>query len=210
MSFFEYIAQHPWVGVVLVLLIALTVFVWCKAIISGRKRNEERERIIADLEREKALRNEFRNVDETTFFEGKDNRRLVIGMCAHVQMKLEKADNMNEAFGELSEVKKNVYSLGYVFEDSKKKLSEFFRSNGEPLLSASKAAVNDVIGGTFAELFNKEFIMLDENDETTSVDNGLLEKYDEDFETLMNKSADEIYKSAADYIRRNKAEFLSE
>ena len=40
--------------------------------------------------------------------------------------------------------------------------------------------------------------------------NGLLEKYDEDFETLMNESADEIYKSAADYIRRNKAEFLSE
>ena len=67
MSFLEYIAQHPWVGVVLVLLIALTVFVWCKAIISGRKRNEERERIIADLEREKALRNEFRNVDEATF-----------------------------------------------------------------------------------------------------------------------------------------------
>ncbi len=210
MSFFEYIAQHPWVGVVLVLLIALTVFVWCKAIISGRKRNEERERIIADLEREKALRNEFRNVDEATFLEGKDNYRLVIGMCAHVQMKLEKADNMNEAFGELSELKKNVYSLGYVIEDSKKKLSEYFRSNGEPLLSASKAAVNDVIGGKFAELFNKEFIMLDENDETTSVDNGLLEKYDEDFETLMNKSADEIYKSAADYIRRNKAEFLSE
>lgn len=210
MSFFEYIVQHPWVGVVLVLLIALTVFVWCKAIISGRKRNEERERIIADLEREKALRNEFRNVDEATFSEGKDNYRLVIGMCSHVQMKLEKADNMNEAFGELSELKKNVYSLGYVFEDSKKKLSEYFRSNGEPLLSASKAAVNDVIGGTFAELFNKEFIMLDENDETTSVDNGLLEKYDEDFETLMNKSVDEIYKSAADYIRRNKAEFLSE
>ena len=128
MSFFEYIAQHPWVGVVLVLLIALTVFVWCKAIISGRKRNEERERIIADLEREKALRNEFRNIDEATFSEGKDNYRLVIGMCAHVQMKLEKADNMNEAFGELSELEKNVYSLGYVFEDSKKKLSELKES----------------------------------------------------------------------------------
>ena len=141
MSFFEYIAQHPWVGVVLVLLIALTVFVWCKAIISGRKRNEERERIIADLEREKALRNEFRNVDEATFSEGKDNYRLVIGMCAHVQMKLEKADNMNEAFGELSELKKNVYSLGYVFEDSKKKLSEYFRSNGEPLTSQAQTAV---------------------------------------------------------------------
>ena len=66
-----------------------------------------------------------------------------------------------------------------------------------------------MIGGSFAEIFNKEFIMLDENDETTSVDNGLLEKYDAEFEALMNEKADEIYKSAADYIRRNKAGFLS-
>ena len=55
MSMFQYIAQHPWIGAVLVLLIALTVFVWYKAIVSGKKRNEERERIIADLEREKGI-----------------------------------------------------------------------------------------------------------------------------------------------------------
>ena len=35
----------------LVLLIALTIFVWYKAIVSGKRRNEERERIIADLEK---------------------------------------------------------------------------------------------------------------------------------------------------------------
>ena len=51
MSMFQYIAQHPWIGAVLVLLISLTIFVWYKAIASGKKRNEERERIIADLER---------------------------------------------------------------------------------------------------------------------------------------------------------------
>ncbi len=67
MSMFQYIAQHPWIGAVLVLLIALTIFVWYKAIVSGKKRNEERERIIADLEREKALRHAFRNTYETTF-----------------------------------------------------------------------------------------------------------------------------------------------
>ena len=64
------------------------------------------------------------------------------------------------------------------------------------------------IGGEFAEIFNKEFIMLDDNDETTSVDNELLAKYDAEFESLMNEKKDEIYKSAADYIRANKAEFL--
>lgn len=209
MSMFQYIAQHPWVGAALVLLIALTVFVWCKAITSGKKRNEEREKIIADLEREKALRNEFRNPDESTFSEDKDDYRLIVGMCANVQMKLEKSTNMNDAFRELSEVKKNVYCLGYVFEDSKNKLSEYFRSNGEPLLSASKNAVNEVIGGDFGEIFNKEFVMLDENDETTSVDNDLLLKYDDQFGNLILEQGAEIYKKAADYIRSNKDEILA-
>ena len=49
MSMFQYIAQHTWIGAVLVLLISLTIFVWYKAIASGKKRNEERERIIACL-----------------------------------------------------------------------------------------------------------------------------------------------------------------
>lgn len=209
MSMFQYIAQHPWVGAALVLLIALTVFVWCKAITSGKKRNEEREKIIADLEREKALRNEFRNPDESTFSEDKDDYQLIVGMCANVQMKLEKSTNMNDAFRELSEVKKNVYCLGYVFEDSKNKLSEYFRSNGEPLLSASKNAVNEVIGGDFGEIFNKEFVMLDENDETTSVDNDLLSTYDDQFGNLILEQGAEIYKKAADYIRSNKDEFLA-
>lgn len=209
MSMFQYIAQHPWVGIALVLLIALTVFVWCKAITSGKKRNEEREKIIADLKREKALRNEFRNPDELTFSEDKDDYRLIVGMCANVQMKLEKATNMNDAFRELSEVKKNIYCLGYVFEDSKNKLSEYFRSNGEPLLSASKNAVNEVIGGDFGEIFNKEFVMLDENDETTSVDNDLLSTYDDQFGNLISEQGAEIYKKAADYIRSNKDEFLA-
>lgn len=208
MSMFKYIAQHPYIGVALVLLIALTIFVWYKAIVSGKKRSEERERIIADLEREKALRNEYRNVDETTFLPEKDDYRLIIGMCANIQMKLEKAANMNDAFAELSQVKKSVYCLGYVFEDGKKGLSEFFRSNGEPLLSASKLAVDSVIGGAYAELFDKEFVMLDDNDETTSVDNEKLKEYDADCEKLIAEQGAEIYKKTADYIRSNCAEFI--
>lgn len=208
MSIFQYISQHPLVGIGLVLLIALTVFVWIKAITSSKRRNEERERIIADLEKEKALRNEFRNLDETTFLPEKDDKRLILGMCASVQMKLEKAANMNEAFNELSELKKNVYCLGYVFEDSEKMLSEFFRSNGEPLLSSAKNAVDSVIGGDFAEIFDKTFTMLDDNDETTSVDEACLEKYNEEYSVLMTEKSDEIYKRVANYIRLNKSEFL--
>ena len=48
----EYISQHWYVGVALVLLAILTVFMFIMAIISGRKRNAERERIIAEIERQ--------------------------------------------------------------------------------------------------------------------------------------------------------------
>lgn len=204
----EYISAHPLVGVALVLLIILTVFVWFKAIQSGKKRSAERERIIADLEKEKALRNEFRHVDETTFAEGKDDYRLVIGMCANVQMIIEKKTDMTAAFNELSEVRRFVYALGYVFEDGKISLSNFFRSNGEPLLSTANEAVNSVIGGEYALLFSKAFSMFDENNEKVSVIESDVEKFDSEYKSMLEKDGKEIYKKAADYIRDNKAEFI--
>lgn len=206
---FEYISQHPMAGVALALLAVLTVFVCLKAMLASRKRSEERERIIADIEKEKALRKEFKHVDETTFAQGKDNYRLITGMCAHVQQNIEKKEDMTAAFYELSEVEKYVYALGYVFEDSQKGLSDFFRSNGEPLLSTADKAVSEIVGGRFSEIFSSEFVMLDENDETTSVDNDALAKMDEEFRTVLDGKGEEIYSAVAEYIRSNKDVFLA-
>lgn len=208
MGFFEYISQHWYAGAALILLVVLTVFVWIRAMISGRKRSEERERIIAEIEKEKVLRKEFKDIDESTFSEGVDDYRLVTGLCAHVQQKIENEEDMNAAFSLLSEAEKYAYTLGYVFEDSKNGLSEFFRANGEPLLSVSAEAVDKVIGGEFAEIFRKEFIMLDENDETTSVDNNALKFLDERFKKLLEESGQAVYGKAASYIRENKKYFL--
>lgn len=204
---FNYISQHPIAGIALILLAVLTVFVCIKAMVSGKKRSEERERIIADIEKEKALRKEFKNVDEATFSEGKDDYRLIIGMCAHIQQMLEQKEDIVNAFNELSDVKKLIYAIGYVFEDSKNGLSEFFRSNGEPLLSTANLAVGEIIGGRFSELFSREFVMLDENDETISVDSDELEKVNKEYRELVDCHGDEIYKKVAQYIRENKSEF---
>ena len=208
MGFFEYISQHWYAGAALVLLIILTVFVWIRAAISGRKRSEERERIIAEIEREKALRKEFKTVDNSTFSNA-DNYRLIIGICAHIQQKIENETDMNAAFSALSEPEKFAYVFGYVFEDSKNGLSDFFRANGEPLLSVSLDAVRKVIGGDFAEVFGKEFVMLDENDETTSVDNSELEVLDGKFASIIEADGDNIYAKVASYIRLNKNYFLN-
>ncbi len=208
MGFFEYISQHWYAGAALVLLVILTVFVWIRATISGKKRSEERERIIAEIEKEKALRKEFKTVDDSTFSNVEDYR-LIIGMCAYIQQKIENETDMNAAFSALSEIEKFAYVLGYVFEDSQKGLSEFFRANGEPLLSVSLDAVRKVIGGEFAEVFEKEFVMLDENDETTSVDNDELEVLDGKFSSIIEADGEGIYTKVASFIRSNKDIFLN-
>lgn len=208
MGFFEYISQHWYAGAALILLIILTVFVWIRAMISGKKRNEERERIIAEIEKEKALRKEFKTIDGNTF-SNVDDYRLIIGMCAHIQQKIEDESDMNAAFSALSEPEKYAYVLGYVFEDSKNGLSEFFRANGEPLLSVSLEAVKNVIGGVFSEIFGKEYIMLDENDETTSVDNNELEVLDRKFASIIETEGSDLYAKVASYIRTNKNIFLN-
>lgn len=209
MGFFEYISTHWYAGLALILLVILTVFVCIMAMISGRKRNAERERILADLKREKALREEFRTVDENTFTQDKDDYRLIIGICANIQQCLEKSADMNADFKALSEPEQYAYALGYVFEDSKNGLSEFFRANGEPLLSVSAAAVRDVIGGEVSDLFAKEYIMFDENDETTSIDSKVIEESDASFKEIVANDGDAIYNKVASYIRKNKDCFIS-
>lgn len=204
----EYISQHWYVGVALVLLAILTVFMFIMAIISGRKRNAERERIIAEIEREKAIRKEFREIDEDTFAPERDDYRLVVGICANIQMSIEKIEDMNTAFYELPKEKRLIYALGYVFEDSRVNLSEFFRANGEPLLSVAAEAVEHIVGGRMMDVFFRERLMLDENDETTSVDNDELEKMDEEYRQIIEEEGSRIYANAASYIRRNKDIFL--
>lgn len=206
---FEYISQHPIAGIALLLLGFLTVFVCIMAMISGRKRSEERARIIADIEREKALRKEFKYVDESTFLPEKDNYRLVVGMCAHIQQSIETQEDMVKVFNGLSEVKQYVYALGYVFEDGKNALSDFFRANGEPLLTAAEKAVSDVIGGRYSDLFSLMYSMFDENDESVSVDEKKIESLDNEINEIINEKGESIYTCAADYIRQNKAEFLN-
>lgn len=208
MGFFEYISNHWYAGAALVLLIILTVFAWIMAAISGRKRNEERERIIAELEKEKALRREFKTIDESTFAEDKDDCRLVMGMCAHIQQKIEKIEDMNGEFEKLSDIEKYVYSLGYVFEDSRNGFSGFFRLNGKPLVPVAVEAVDDVIGGEFAELFKKVYEMLDEDNESVSVDDDALDKLDEAAVEFTAENDAELYAKVASYIRVNKDYFL--
>lgn len=208
-DFITYLTTHWYLIPVFIILIGLTVFMWIKAIVSGQKRKEEREKIIAQLENEKALRNQFRNIDKSLFTdETIDEERLVFGFAANVQMSIEKLDNMNEAFLKLNDAKQNVYALSYVFEDSKYiTLSDFFRANGEPLTSIAQRAVIDVIGGEFAEIFSQQFAMLDDNNEDISFDSEKVNELDARFCDFMKENKCPVIRTVVDYIKANFEQF---
>lgn len=208
-DFFVFLSAHWYWAVIIIVLIIAAVIMWIKAIAASQKSREAREAEIARLEKEKALRNEFKTIDEDTFNIG-DNEKILYGIAANIQMYLEKQTDMNSAFESLPVEKKYVYSLNYVFEDGKdSQLSQFFRANGQPLTGEAKKAVEAVIGGKFSEIFTSLYSMIDDDCEDASYDSYKIVECDKKYEEIMSAEKNEIFSKIADYIRENETIFLS-
>lgn len=75
----------------------------------------------------------------------------------NIQRYLEKQSNMNAAFAELPDAKKQIYALYYLFDDSKKGLSEFFKCNSAPLTPEALKAVESLFPRDAVEAFAGEY-----------------------------------------------------
>lgn len=201
----QYFSQNPIEAIKYVAMIILAIIVY----ILYRRVKTGDGKVFGNSKTENAFKNEFRIIDVDTFSPDKDDYKLIIGMCIRTQTMLEKEKSPNDAFLAMSDVKRNIMTLGYLFEDSQSVISNFFRSNGEPLLSASVKAAEEVVGGSFAEIIKNDFNMFDENNESVSVDEKEVRRLNEEFKALMDKESKAIYKTVADYIRENKAVFLN-
>ncbi|MDR0531745.1 MAG: hypothetical protein LBG83_06770 [Oscillospiraceae bacterium] len=168
------LAEYPWAWGLLAAGIALCVFAWAKAMQAARRRAAKKAALVARLDHEKALREEFAEITQQLLID-MPPERLIEGLCCHLQMRLEKEPDMRAAFGRLPEFARWIYALGYVIQDSRDMehdgvlLSEFFRKNGEPLLTAAMEAVQMLVGGEYAEVFNAEFAMFDNENEAVSL-----------------------------------------
>lgn len=203
---FDYFAQHPMQGVkyIVMIILAIIVFFLYRSIKTGDGK------IFGSQKAENLLKNEFKIIDENTFSPHRDDYRLIVGMCIRTQTQLEKEKYPNKAFLKLPDAKRYAMTLGYVFEDSQVVVSNFFRSNGEPLLSCGDEAFRNVIGGELAEIFGRGFNMFDESNENVSVLEADVERLDREFSEYMKENKEAVYKKCADYIRDNRQVFLSE
>lgn len=201
---FQYMLNNPPELVKYVVMIVLFIVL----LIIYRSTKTGDGRIFGNSKSEKLLKREYAIINEETFSPDKDDYRLIVGMCMHIQTSLEKEKSPNDAFLAMSEVKKNIMTLGYLFEDSQISLSNFFRSNGEPLLSAANEAVKNVIGGELSDIVTSAFNMFDENNEDLSVDENEVKRLDDEYSKILETDGTEIYARTAEYIRNNKLIFI--
>ena len=200
------IRDYPLLYGVLAAIAALCLFAWVMAMRASRRRQAEKNALIAELEHEKELRQAFRLPTQQQLIDA-PAERLIEGLSCQVQMLLEKEEDPQAAFDALSEPQRLVYALGFVVQDGRARLSDFFRKNGQPLTGAAAQAVMLLTGGDYAEIFFKEYDAFDVDNEAVSMFTDQIAALDERFADLAEEFGDERYADVRNYILSNLPSF---
>ena len=191
--------------IILLVAVIIAIFAWSKALKSGKERREKMKREAALWKRDYELREKFTILTEEKL-NSTEETELLHGAAMNIQVMLEKANDMTESFNSLPDAKKYIYALEYFDEDAKKKLSAFFKNNGEPLISIIPDALNAIGAGKYIEHYSTLLPMYDPDSEV-SIDYNIIGRADEEFSSLYN--SDELLRLSAEYILKNKDIFLS-
>ena len=201
------IGEFPVLYMIILGALVLCLALWAVAMRAARRRRGEKEALIAVLEYEKELRRQFKTVTQQMLIDTPPER-LVEGVCCSIQMVLEAQPDMQAAYDALPEPRRLVYALGYVVQDGRVALSEFFRRNGQPLTKAALEAVWRLLGGECASVFEGEYDAFDEANETVSLVKGGIAAADARWEALTRERGEELYAEARQYILANSHYFV--
>lgn len=193
--------EYWYLWLLLIVLCVITVFVLSKASSAAKKHNNERDALLREYDRKKALKDEF-SILTREKAESSDPETLFEGVSAVLQAKTEKAEDPEKVFGKFTEAQKYIYTLYYFLEDTESgSLSFFFRNNGEPLTFLASKALYAVGENELSLIAEKEFSMYDENNEEVSVDKDEIENLDGEFKAKLQKQ--QVLNSIKTYIIKN-------
>ena len=201
----QYFLERPYLIVIMLAVILLTLFVCVKAGQASAKRSKANEAIIKKLKEENELRREFAVLTEKTVADA-DEARLFKGVALNLQKKISDANDMEAEFESLNEAQRNIYALSFVVEDGEAALSSFFRANGQPLTGASLNAVKKLLEKNAYDIFEKEYNAFDSDNEEVSMIPEEITALDKGFSQLV--TSDEICRVAGRYIKENIEEFI--
>jgi hypothetical protein len=193
------IREHPALYAVLLCAVAACLALWLLALRSLKKRRAAREALIAELERERALRREFAQPTRRQLIDAPPER-LVEGLCARIQAQLEEQESLQAAYEALPEPQRLIYALGYVVQDGGENLSGFFKANGSPLTEAALEAALRFLDADAARIFQQEFDAFDERNETVSLLPETIDSLDAQWNSRKKEAGEAFYGEAKEFV----------
>lgn len=190
--------------VLLLVVSVLAIFVCIKASAASRIRREKLRTEAEIWKKDYELRQEFRTLTSEKL-NSTDNNKMLPGVCMNIQIELENAPDMNEAFFKLPDEKKYIYCLEYFDEDAIKSLSTFFKNNGAPLTDFVIDAIKAVGYNEILPLVETLHPMYDDNSDV-SIDYPVIEKTDDKFKEIYNQN--KLYDLVTKYVKANKEIFI--
>ncbi len=190
--------------VLLLVVSVLAIFVCIKASSASRVRREKLKKEAEIWKKDYELRENFRTLSIEKL-NSTDNNKMLSGVCMNIQIELENAPDMNEAFFKLPDEKKYIYCLEYFDEDAIKSLSTFFKNNGAPLTDFVIDAIKAVGYNEILPLVETLHPMYDDNSDV-SIDYPVIEKTDDKFKEIHNQN--KLYDLVTKYVKANKEIFI--
>ncbi len=184
---------------ILSVAVIIAIFAWIKALASGKERKERMRREAEIWRRDYELREKYSVLTAEKIKECEDTE-LLHAVAMNIQVFLENATNMNDAFENLPQVKKNIYTLEYFDEDAKESLSKFFKNNGAPLTPNITEALSSVGADEILTLVSRIYPMFDP-DSDVSVDYTVINRVDEEFKEVYSSPA--FCRLVSKYIKDN-------
>lgn len=201
----QYFLDRPYLIIILIAVLALTVFVCIKAGQASAKRSQVNQALMKKLKEENLLRNEFSILTESLAAKAQADR-LFKGVALNLQKRISDAADMNAEFDSLTQEQREIYGLSFVIEDGGEALSAFFRTNGQPLTGAAYSAMERIIGGRAFEIFDAEYKAFDPENEEASYEPEKTAALDGEFLDVISEN--ELCTKAGNYIKANVEKFI--
>ena len=206
-AFIEYFSQYKILFAILFVLLIILVVVYSKMGKTMAKRKAEKEKLIKKLDHMKKIREDYAELTKEKILSD-DGENLIEGIADNIQVRLEKAEDMNESFEKLSDEEKMIYAFHYFLEEAKEKPSSFFKEFTKPLtpaaLSACRMFVKEDAFSNIKELYD----CYDEDNEAASVIPEKIDSLDEKITGLDFTS--EAKENAVKFIKENVMCFVEE
>lgn len=203
--FIDYFKEYWVLFLILFVALIVLVVVYTKMGKSMAKRKAEKEALIKKLDHMKAIREAYSELTEEKILSD-SGENLLEGVTDNIQVRLEKEDNMNNAFENLTDEEKMVYAFHYFLEEAKTKPSEFFRQFTKPLTPYALEGCRKFLRKDAFDCVKELYDSYDEDNETASVIPDKIASLDEKIIALdIILSAKE---NASEYIKANVSQFV--